>query len=299
MEEYGVKPDVITFSTIMNAWSSAGLMDKCQEIFNDMVKAGIEPDIHAFSILAKGYVRAGEPQKAESVLTSMAKSGVLPNVVICTTIISGWCSAGKMEKAIMVYEKMCEIGISPNLKTFETLIWGYAEARQPGKAEELLQVMAEKGVFPEKSTIQLVADAWYAIGLVSEAKRIINNEEKDQEVTADSKKGDIPVESLERIYKDENLSAPYSKILQMPGEVITKKNGSPAVKIRSQMILRNSRSSFENFWTSSNSMFLNHVRVYGMQPPILCRKQLQLRQQNYCVGICGKFLNSCRIIPIN
>lgn len=47
-----------------------GLMDKCQEIFDDMVRAGIGPDIHAFCILAKGYARAGEPEKAESVLTA-------------------------------------------------------------------------------------------------------------------------------------------------------------------------------------------------------------------------------------
>ena len=115
MEEFGMKPDVITFSTIMNAWSSAGLMEKCQEIFDDMIKADIEPDIHAFGILAKGYVRTGEPGKAESLLSSMGKSGVHPNVVIFTTIISGWCTAGKMEHAWGIFEKMCEMEIPPNV----------------------------------------------------------------------------------------------------------------------------------------------------------------------------------------
>lgn len=61
MEEFGVKPDVITLSTIMDAWSSAGLMDKRQEIFNDMVEAGIEPDIHKFSILFKRLCASHKP----------------------------------------------------------------------------------------------------------------------------------------------------------------------------------------------------------------------------------------------
>jgi len=75
MEEFGSKPDVITFSTIMNAWGAAGYMVKCREVFDDMVNAGIPPDVHAYSILAKGYVRALEPEKAEEVLNDLIKSG--------------------------------------------------------------------------------------------------------------------------------------------------------------------------------------------------------------------------------
>lgn len=291
MEENGVRPDVVTYSTIMNAWSSAGRMDKCKEIFNDMVKAEIEPDIHAFSILAKGYVRAGEPEKAESILTSMRKYGVHPNVVICTTVISGWCSAGKMEHAMKVYEKMCEIGVSPNLKTYETLIWGYGEAKQPLKAEELLQVMEEKGVFPKKGTMQLIADAWRAIGLLSEAERIIENDE-DPEVNADRKKDDVPVDRLDRIYKDQDLGASYSKLLQVPGEPTTNQNGSSSVKIRTQMILKNYRSSSESSWTGTNSVLLTRLFVFGAQPQIKSR-----RQHQSLVGICEKVAS--RILCIN
>ena len=75
MKEFGVKPDVVIFSTMMNVWSSVGLTDKCWEIFDDTVKTGIELDIQAFSSLAKGYVRAGEPEKARSLLAATGKSG--------------------------------------------------------------------------------------------------------------------------------------------------------------------------------------------------------------------------------
>ncbi|KAK9269693.1 hypothetical protein L1049_001471 [Liquidambar formosana] len=291
MEEFGVKPDVITFSTIMNAWSSAGLMDKCQEIFNDMVKASIEPDIHAFSILAKGYVRTGNPEKAESLLSSMGRSGVHPNVVIFTTIISGWCSAGKMDYAMRVYEKMCGMGISPNLKTFETLIWGYGEAKQPWKAEEFLQIMEDKGVFPEKNTIQLVAEAWLAIGLVSEAKRTMNGLKEDQEVTVNTKKDKIPEESIQRINKKQNLSASYSNLLQIPGAVVIDQNSSAAANIRSRMVLRGSGFSSESMWNASAAMLFTHTCGFGVKPQNVCRKQFQ-RQ----IAICGQSVNSCRAV---
>lgn len=212
MEDYGVKPDVITFSTIMNAWSSVGLMEKCQDIFDDMIKAGIEPDIHAFSILAKGYVRAGEPQKAESLLQVMKESNVSPNVVIFTTIISGWCSAGKMDYAIRVFDEMGKMGISPNLKTFETLIWGYGEARQPWKAEELLQVMEGKKIVPQKNTIELVADAWRAIGVTNETQRIFDHEEDDDDYDENGDDGviDLGMNSRSRIVINRSKFSPES-----------------------------------------------------------------------------------------
>lgn len=291
MEEFGIKPDVITFSTIMNAWSSAGLMDKCQEIFDDMVKADIEPDVHAFSILAKGYIRAGEPEEAESVLDSMSEFGVHPNVVIFTTIISGWCTAGKMERAAKVYEKMCESGVSPNLTTYETLIWGYGEARQPWKAEEILQVMEEKGVYAERSTAQLVADAWRAIGLLSEAKRIVKN--VDQGIASKNTDETTPAaaETLDKVYnKKQNLAAAsYSNVLQIPGEGMPdSQNGSSSAnaKTRIQMVMKK--------YNHPSSVDVHGQSSFGVQPVIICQKQLASRERMH-----GQIVNSCKLVFIN
>lgn len=285
MEESGVRPDVVTFSTIMNAWSSAGLMDKCEEIFNDMLNAGIEPDAHAFSILAKGYVRAGEPQKAESLLISMSKSGVQPNVVIFTTIMSGWCSVGEMSKAMRVYKRMCEIGISPNLTTYETLMWGFGEAKQPMKAEELLQIMKEKGVFPAKSTIHLVADAWQAIGLVGEAKRILNSSDKDPEVSTSNRKNGALAESLEK----QSLKS-YQKLLKIPQVVTTDQSGSASTRIRSQTIVKSVKLSAESLLPTSKSMSLKLRGKFQVQQPLtFCGKQ---------IGVCQQFVNSYRVVFI-
>ncbi|XWS72032.1 hypothetical protein CRYUN_Cryun02cG0005800 [Craigia yunnanensis] len=287
MKELGVQPNLVVFNSLIKGFLDVtdtdgvdevafdashndkrlGLMDKCQEIFDDMVKADIEPDGYAFSILAKGYVRAGEPGEAESLLDSMSKFGVHPNVVIFTTIISGWCTAGKMEHAARVYEKMCEIGVSPNLTTYETLIWGYGEAKQPWKAEELLQVMEEKGISAEKSTMLLVADAWRAIGFLSEASRIVKNVDRG---VASNNTDEIPAESLEKVYKKQNLTAAYSNVLQIPGVAMPDQNGSSATKAIIQMVLKKYDSS---------SVFLAQASVFGVQPAIIWQNQLTRRDR--------------------
>lgn len=281
MEEFGVKPDVVTFSTIMNAWSSAGLMDKCQEIFDDMTKAGIDPDTHAFSILAKGYVRAGEPEKAEEVLKLMRRSGVQPNVVIFTTIISGWCSAGKMDYAMRVYEMMCKMGISPTLKTFDTLIWGYGEAKLPWKAEEFLEIMEEKGVPPENNTIELVAEAWRSIGFLNEAKRVLNDEEDDQRVVTKSQKDETSEEIPVRDDQNKILDNSPTNLLQKSGSVITSPKVLGIAKTTSQMVLKISKDSSERLNTEIKSMRRTNACRFTLKPSIISHKKLQMQ-----LGIC-------------
>ncbi|GJT72791.1 pentatricopeptide repeat-containing protein [Tanacetum coccineum] len=207
MDEFGVKPDVITISTIMNAWCSVGLIDKCQDVFDEMIKTGLEPDIHAFSILAKGYVRAGEPEKAESLLQVMKASKVSLNVFIFTTIISGWCSERMMDYATRVFDQTGKMGISPNLKTFKTLIWGYGEAKQPWKAEELLQVMEEKGIVSTKDTVEFVAEAWCGIGVTNEAKRIMDHVDEHDDASYTKSNDDYTANEIDDsgIMKDESL----------------------------------------------------------------------------------------------
>lgn len=261
-----MKPDVITFSTIMNAWSSVGLMDKCQDIFDDMIRTDIEPDIHAFGILAKGYVRAGEPEKAEALLQVMKESKVRPNVVICTTVISGWCTAGKMDYAMRIFDKMGKMGISPNLKTFETLIWGYGEAKQPWKAEELLQIMEEKGIVPQKNTLSLVADAWRAIGVTNEAKRIMDHVEED----VDSHNEDDDNE-----YNDDEISDSGMKKDEVMESVINKGNGSPNVKSRSRIIVERSKFSTESFSSVTGKRV--HSCRFGVKAMSMFHKQFQVK----------------------
>lgn len=276
----------------MNAWSSAGLMDNCEEIFNDMVRAGIEPDIHAFSILAKGYVRAGLPGKAEALLTSMSKYGVHPmNVVIFTTIISGWCAAGKMDRAIQVHEKMCEIGVPSNLKTYETLIWGYGEVKQPWKAEDLLKIMEERGVTPEMTTKNLVADAWRAIGLFKEAKRVLYGSKEEPEVNQNFGGEEIPVQSLERIYEKQKLSASNSDLLQIPEVVVAHPERSSNGNIRSQMIVKGFEFSSVRIQNSTVSMVLTRSCTFRVQPLIVSRQQIQNQ-------VVRPSLGSCRVVSI-
>lgn len=292
MEEFGVKPDVITFSTIMNAWGTAGYMAKCREVFDDMVEAGIQPDVHAYSILAKGYVRAMEPEKAEEVLNTMVKSGNLPNVVIFTTVISGWCTAGRMDCAMRIFERMCECGISPNLKAFETLIWGYAENKKPREAQEVIQIMEKFNIQPEESTYMLVAEACRGVGLAEAANGVANSVEKQNLTSKFDMEGETEVENLEKVYQKDALHHFYPKLLQIPNELINEPKGSVSAAKRSRMVLREAEFSSDTLSAATRSLHISCK--LGMRAPVVCQRQFQVQ---LCAS--GQVGNSCTAVFLN
>ncbi|KAJ6821960.1 pentatricopeptide repeat-containing protein [Iris pallida] len=307
MEGEGVKPDVVTYSHLLNAWSAMGLMTRCMEIFDRMVEDGIKPDAQVFSILAKGYVRAREPDKAEALLSIMEASSLPPNVVTFTTIISGYCSTADMESATRVYDRMREVGVSPNAKTFDTLIWGFGEVRQPWKAEEMLRTMEGAGVPPTENSLQLVAGAWKAVGLLDEASRILGTLEDQQETLPDaavvngSRVGTPCPSASERssptsrpfpepgsnLVEDQYLSSRIPIKTHSSKPTLSKANGNivvlhdaaaPAPPDRLRLATR-----------SSVSLLGGGANRCTVRPPFVCWKQCRMQQHGVCSQIVSSF----------
>lgn len=279
MEEFQIEPDVVTYSTIMNAWSQAGFLEKCKEIYNNMLKSGVMPDVHTYSILAKGYVRAQETQKAEELLNDMIVSRVHPNVVIFTNVISGWGSAGRMDNAMKVFDKMCELGVSPNVKTFEALIWGYAESKQPWKSEEILQLMEDFHVQPEKSTISLVSKAWRLSGLTKESNTLPRTSRTNQMINFIEE--DESTATSSEIFYQKPHSASLSSLLQPPSVGSTYKKGTGLAARRNTLI---------------TNKFKCHSQVcrFGEGFSIMCYKQFQGQQHGTY-----QLANSCSSVFLN
>merc|ERR1719512_643522 len=78
-EQVGVIPDVVLYSTVINACSRNRDADGALRIFNRMQASGIRPHVVAYATLARAFAQRGNWRQVEGFAADMAKDGVAVN----------------------------------------------------------------------------------------------------------------------------------------------------------------------------------------------------------------------------
>lgn len=55
MRSQKCKPNICTFTALVNAFAREGLCEKAEEIFEQLQEAGLEPDVYAYNALMEAY----------------------------------------------------------------------------------------------------------------------------------------------------------------------------------------------------------------------------------------------------
>lgn len=55
MRSHKCKPNICTYTALVNAFAREGLCEKAEEIFEQLQGAGIEPDVYAYNALMEAY----------------------------------------------------------------------------------------------------------------------------------------------------------------------------------------------------------------------------------------------------
>ncbi|KAL6181619.1 hypothetical protein ACLB2K_048270 [Fragaria x ananassa] len=107
MEASGVRPDGITFISVLYACSHAGLVNEGCEYFSKMREMyGIEPAIEHYGCMVDLYGRAGKLQKAYDFVCQLPIS---PNAIIWRTLLGACSIHGNVELAEQVKERLSKL----------------------------------------------------------------------------------------------------------------------------------------------------------------------------------------------
>eukprot|EP01018_Ginkgo_biloba_P016323 Gb_33311 [translate_table: standard] len=110
MQLAGVKPNSVTFASILPACANLVALEHGKEIHENAVRSGFESDIVVGNALVDTYCKCGSIKDARQVFDKMPKQ----NVISWTAMIIGYAMHGCGKEALKLFEQMQQSGTKPN-----------------------------------------------------------------------------------------------------------------------------------------------------------------------------------------
>ncbi|XP_071725133.1 pentatricopeptide repeat-containing protein At4g16390, chloroplastic [Rutidosis leptorrhynchoides] len=148
MLQRGIKPDNVTFSTIISAARMSGLPGKAVEWFEKMPSFGCDPDDVTYSAIIDAYGRSGNVDKAMSFYDRARAEKWRLDPVTFSTVIRIYGMSGNYDGCLNVHEEMKALGVKPTLVTYNTLLDAMGRAKRPWQAKSIYKEMIDNGLTP-------------------------------------------------------------------------------------------------------------------------------------------------------
>ncbi|KAK3236900.1 hypothetical protein CYMTET_52988 [Cymbomonas tetramitiformis] len=147
MKVDGVAPDVITFSSLINAYSHGGRWEEAFTTFSELMQTpGVSPNAYTFTTLITACRRGRQYERALEVFETSRALGVAPNTYTYNALIEVCGVAGWWERALEAFVEMHEAGVEQDTRTYNSAIRACGKGAQYERAEMLFDAMPDAGV---------------------------------------------------------------------------------------------------------------------------------------------------------
>ncbi|KAK1268912.1 Pentatricopeptide repeat-containing protein [Acorus gramineus] len=161
----GCDPDVYTYSILIKSCMHVHEFDKAEALLSDMASMGIKPNTITYNTLIDAYGKAGRFALMESTLVEMLKEkDCKPDVWTMNSTLRAFGGNGQIETMEKCYDKFQSAGISPNIKTFNILLDSYGKAGSYLKMSAVMEYMQKYYFSWTIVTYNVVIDAFGRAG---------------------------------------------------------------------------------------------------------------------------------------
>merc|ERR1719220_655543 len=136
-EQVGVVPDVVLYSTVINAYGRNHDADGALRIFNRMQASGIRPHVVAYATIARAFAQRGNWRRVEGFAADMSRDGVAVNdFFLYAQLLSFAVSRqGQPDRAEACFRSALASGVRINDRVADVL----ARAVGPERCGELIE----------------------------------------------------------------------------------------------------------------------------------------------------------------
>lgn len=152
MIEKGIKPDNVTFSTIISCARQCSLPQKAVEWFEKMPSFQCEPDDVTYSVMIDSYGKTGNVDMALSLYDRARTEKWRIDALTFSTLIKIYGTMGNYDGCLNVYEEMKALGIRPIVLVYNNLLDAMGRAKRPWQAKTIYKDMLSNGLEPTWGT---------------------------------------------------------------------------------------------------------------------------------------------------
>lgn len=158
MQKLGVKPDVITYTTLISAFYKDNRPEIGNGLWNLMVRKGCFPNLATFNVRIQHLVNKRRSWQANKLMGLMQRFGIEPDEVTYNLVIKGFCRSGHLDMAKKVYSAMLGRRFMPNQKIYQTMIHYLCQEGDFNLAYTMCKDSMKKNWFPSVDTISALLE---------------------------------------------------------------------------------------------------------------------------------------------
>nr|GMC76805.1 pentatricopeptide repeat-containing protein At2g41080 [Ipomoea batatas] len=172
MKIAGLRPDKITFVSVISSCSELGILGQGQQIHADAIKTGAISVVSVVSSLVSMYSRCGCLEDAIKAFEERQEA----DTVLWSAIIAAYGFHGRGAEAVEIFERMELIGLEANDITFLSLLYACSHCGMKDKGLEIFDSMVEKyKLKPRLEHYTCVVDLLGRSGRLEEAEAFIRS----------------------------------------------------------------------------------------------------------------------------
>ncbi|KAI7820971.1 hypothetical protein BC939DRAFT_494330 [Gamsiella multidivaricata] len=164
MQKRGHRPNVFTFTAMIDADIKMGKYYEAKEIFQAMQQANIQPDVIAYSAMISGALSQASVNESLELLKAMVGDGLLPNLHTFNSLLSASVGEIGIDSLKVIRETMQALHIRPDQRSFNALLSAYALQGDMDEMLRSLEDMKRSKVAPDALTYSILISGFLQNG---------------------------------------------------------------------------------------------------------------------------------------
>ncbi|KAI8596527.1 hypothetical protein EDD21DRAFT_388018 [Dissophora ornata] len=164
MQGYGHRPNVYTFTAMIDADIKMGKYQEAKEVFRAMQKANIQPDVIAYSAMISGALSQASVKESMEILKAMVGDGLLPNLHTFNSLLSASVGEIGIDSFKTIRDTMQALHVRPDQRSFNALLSAYALQGDMDEMLRALDDMKHSRVAPDALTYSILISGFLQNG---------------------------------------------------------------------------------------------------------------------------------------